>query len=86
MGTSNYSDEFKWNAVRQITLREGSRRLGASTHSLFKWIKLFGDPVPEKPRVDHEVENRRLKRELARVAVERDILKTAMVYFAGGSR
>lgn len=38
-------------------------------------MKLFGDPVPKKPGVDHEAENRRLKRELARVTEERDILK-----------
>ena len=47
MGTSNYSDEFKRDAVHQITVRgypvrEVSRRLGVSTHSLYKWMKLFG--------------------------------------------
>ena len=71
MGTSNYSDEFKRDAVHQITVRgypvrEVSRRLGVGTYSLYKWLKLFGEPVP-KPGVDHEAENRRLKRELARV-------------------
>ena len=38
-------------------------------------MKLFGGPSPTKPGVDHEAENRRLKRELARVTEERDILK-----------
>ena len=47
-------------------MREVSRRLGVSTHSLYKWMKLFGEPAP-KPGVDHEAENRRLKCELARV-------------------
>ncbi|MEJ2020259.1 MAG: IS3 family transposase, partial [Maritimibacter sp.] len=80
MGTSNYSDDFKRDAVHQITVRgypvrEVSRRLGVSTHSLYKWIKLFGDPASKNPGVDHEAENRRLKRELARVTEERDILK-----------
>ncbi len=79
MGTSNYSDEFKRDAVHQITVRgypvrEVSRRLGVSTYSLYKWVKLFGEPSP-KPGVDHEAENRRLKRELARVTEERDIQK-----------
>ena len=79
MGTSNYSDEFKRDAVHQITVRgypvgEVSRRLGVSKYSLYKWVKLFGEPSP-KPGVDHEAENRRLKRELARVTEERDILK-----------
>jgi transposase len=47
MGTSNYSDEFKRDAVQQITVRgypvrEVARRLGVSSHSLYKWLKLFG--------------------------------------------
>ncbi len=55
MGTSNYSDEFKRDAVHQITVRgypvrEVSRRLGVSTHSLYKWMKLFGEPVAEAGR------------------------------------
>jgi transposase len=93
MGTSNYSDEFKRDAVhplpgralrsnvprRGITVRgypvrEVSRRLGVSKYSLHKWLKLFGEPSP-KPGVHQEAENRRLKRELARVTEERDVLK-----------
>ncbi|SDJ55774.1 transposase [Salipiger marinus] len=90
MGTSNYSDEFKRDAVHQITVRgypvrEVSRRLGVSKYSLYKWVKLFGEPSP-KPGVDHEAENRRLKRELARVTEERDILKKATAYFARESQ
>ena len=51
MGTSNYSDEFKRDAVQQITLRgypvrEVSRRLGVSSHSLYKWLRLFAEPAP----------------------------------------
>ena len=91
MGTSNCSDEFKRDAVHQITVRgyavrEVSGRLGVSTHSLYKWMKLFGDPEPKKPGVDHEAENRRLKRELARVTEERDILKKAAAYFAQNAK
>ena len=63
MGTSNYSNDFKRDAVHQITVRrypvrEVARRLGVSTHSLYKWLKLFGEPSP-KPGVDHEAKNRR---------------------------
>lgn len=91
MGTSNYSDDFKRDAVHQITVRgypvlEVSRRLGVSTHSLYKWMKLFGDSTSKPSGFDHEAENRRLKRELARVTEERDILKKATVYFARGSQ
>jgi transposase len=91
MGTSNYSAEYKRDAVHQITVRgypvrDTSRRLGVSMHSLYKWMKLFGDPAPGKPDADQEAENRRLKRELARVTEERDILRKATVYFARGSQ
>ena len=87
MGTSNYSDDFKRDAVQQITVRgypvrEVSRRLGVSSHSLYKWLRLFAEPAPKSGGVDHEAEVRRLKRELARVTEERDILKKAAAYFA----
>jgi transposase-like protein len=54
MGTSNYSDEFKRNAVQQIRargypVREVSRRLGVSSHSLYKWMKLFEEPAGGGP-------------------------------------
>jgi transposase len=74
MGTGNYSDDFKWDAVHQITVRgyavrEVSQRLGVSTYSLYKWLKRFGEPVPRPATPDLEAENRRLKRELARVVI-----------------
>lgn len=72
--------------VRGYPGREVSRRLGVSSHSLYKWIKLFGEPAPKAPGADHEAENRRLKRELARVTEERDILKKAAAYFAQDAR
>jgi len=69
VATSNHSDELKWHIVHQITVRgyavrEVSGRLGVSTHSLCKWIKLFDNPEPKKPGVNQECENRWLKREL----------------------
>ncbi len=64
MGASNYSDEFKRDAVQQITVRgypvrEVSQRLGVSSHSLYKWMKPFAEPAPKASGVDHEAENRR---------------------------
>jgi transposase len=87
MGTSNYGDKFKRDAVQQIRVRgypvrEVSQRLAVSSHSLYKWMKLFAEPAPKAPAVDHEVENRRLKRDLARMTEERDNLKKATAYFA----
>jgi transposase len=52
-----------------------------SQHSLYEWKKKFSKssgPAGD----DKEAEIRRLKRELARVTEERDILKKATAYFA----
>ncbi|WP_162617716.1 transposase, partial [Yoonia maritima] len=81
MGKSNFSDDFKRDAVHQITVRgypvrEVSERLGGSTYSLYKRMKLYAKATSQASSVDHEAVNRWLKRELARVTEERDILKT----------
>ena len=87
MGKPNYTEEFKRDAVRQVTDRgypvaEVAARLGVSGHSIYGWMKKFsGDPVAVK-QDDQSVEIRRLKQELLRVTEERDILKKATVYFA----
>lgn len=84
MGKANFSDDFKRDAVAQITERgypvaEVSKRLGVSPHSLYAWKKKFSLPSGGD---DKDAEIRRLKRELARVTEERDILKKATAYFA----
>ena len=76
-----YSEEFKRDAVAQVTQRdysvqEVSDRLGITTKSLFAWRSKFAQP---KQQTDQDVEVRRLKAELARVTEERDILKKATV-------
>jgi transposase-like protein len=47
MGKANFSDDFKRDAVAQITERgcpvaEVSERLGVSTYSLYQWKKKLG--------------------------------------------
>ena len=84
MGKVNFSDDFKRDAVVQITERgypvaEVSKRLGVSPHSLYAWKKKFSGPSGSD---DRDAEIRRLKTELARVTEERDILKKATAYFA----
>lgn len=84
MGKANFSDDFKRDAVAQITERgypvaEVSKRLGVSQHSLYEWKRKFAQPSGSD---DKDAEIRRLKRELARVTEERDILKKATAYFA----
>jgi len=85
MGKANFSDEFKRDAVRQITERgypvsEVSQRLGVSAHSLYEWRKKYAAPADKSDEQAEEI--RRLKRELVRVTEERDILKKAAAYFA----
>jgi transposase len=84
MGKTNFSDDFKRDAVLQISERgypvsEVSQRLGVSPHSLCAWKKKCSEPSGGD---DRDAEIRRLKRELTRVTEERDILKKATAYFA----
>ena len=85
-----YTDEFKLEAVRQVTERGHSvadvaERLGTTTHSLYAWTRRFEKPaVVQKAELDQNAEVRRLKAELRRVTEERDILKKAAAYFAKG--
>ncbi len=86
MGKVSFSDDFKRDAVAQITERgypvaEVSKRLGVSQHSLYAWKRKFSK-ASGSGEDDQAVEIRRLKRELARVTEERDILKKATAYFA----
>lgn len=83
MTNKRYPDEFKIEAVRQITDRghsvaDVSKRLDVSTHSLYAWVKKFGpDAEANKSRNEEQAELKRLRKELQRVTEERDILKKA---------
>ena len=76
-----YPEEFKIEAVKQITERghrvaDVSARIGVSQHSLYKWIKAHAGPVSaSQSQAAPTEELRRLKAEIKRVTVERDILK-----------
>mgnify|MGYP001765324106 CR=1 FL=1 len=87
MSGKRYTDEFKIEAVRQVTERghrayDVAARLGITTHSLYSWVRKFGKTTAPKPEVEQSAEVRRLKAELKRVTEERDILKKAAAYFA----
>lgn len=88
MSNQRYPEEFKTEAVKQITERghkvaDVSARLGVSQHSLYLWIKRYTLPVGERQvQTSHSDELRRLKAELKRMTEERDILKKAAAYFA----
>ncbi|QDK33459.1 hypothetical protein DM450_11905 [Sphingomonas sp. IC081] len=77
-GEPNFSDEFKRDAVAQITERrypvaEVSARRGVSQHSLCAWKRQLAKVVSGDACKDAEIHQ--LKRELARTTEERDILK-----------
>lgn len=53
MSKQKYPEEFKIEAVKQITERghkvaEVSARLGVSQHSLYQWIKRYTLPVEQR--------------------------------------
>ena len=81
-----FTDEFKRDAVAQVVERgysvsEVAERLGISTKSLYTWKSQFSKPPHVRAEVlDQAAEIRRLKRELARVTEERNILKKGPIY------
>ena len=98
MGKSRrkYDPEFKLGAVKMVVddgreATEVAERLGIHPGLIHNWKKrylekgegAFGARSQVSPG-DKEV--RELKRELARVRQERDILKKAMAYFANDKR
>ncbi len=92
MSNKRFAEEFKVEAVKQVTERghpvaEVASRLGVSHHSLYAWIKRYRLAPAERTDVrSREEEMRRLRAELKRVTEERDILKKAAAYFAKESR
>ena len=79
MNSKRYTEEFRIEAVKQVTeqghrIADVASRLGVTTHSMYAWVKRYG--VPEHERLtsqDQTHEIRRLKSELKRVTEERDL-------------
>jgi transposase len=73
MTSKRYTEEFKIEAVKQVTDRgysviEVAERLGMTTHSLYAWMKRYGEPNPRQAnRVDDQAEIANLKADLHRV-------------------
>lgn len=85
-----YSEEFKAEAIKQVTERgfgvvDVAHRLGISDKSLYKWLKdheLKNQPAVSADVAALKTEMARLTAALKRTTEERDILKKAAVYFA----
>lgn len=97
MGTrKHFTPEFKREAVQLLESgsRPGSeiaRELGIARNQLYKWqteLRARGSGAfpGSGMRKERATEIARLKRELARVTEERDILKKAAAYFARESQ
>jgi transposase len=92
MSGIRYSEEFKIEAVKQVTDRgykigEVAKRLGVTPKSMHDWIKKYGDTGSQHQTIiGQQDELRQLKAQLRRVTEERDILKEAAVYFASESK
>ena len=84
MSNPRYAEEFKIQAVNQVTekqlpVADVAARLGVSTHSLYAWIKRYSKPQETRQQDDdQQAELRRLRAELKRVTEERDILKNRL--------
>jgi transposase len=92
-----YTKEFKEEAAQLVVngglgLTEAARRLSISSKTLANWVAAskHGKPVKagvtRKPVTELEAENSQLKRALAEMKMERDLLKKATAYFAKESR
>ena len=88
-----YTKEFREEAVKLVTeggmsIPEVGRRLSISPSTMRYWIKanskgkLKEVGKQQRPLTEVEMELARIKRELAEVRMERDILKKAAAYFA----
>jgi transposase len=90
-----YTLEFKQEAVRLVesgqTMAAAARSLGVVEQTLGNWIKLHRAGRLKGAAGQHQVaaeqmEISRLRAELARVTMERDILGKATAYFAKGQK
>lgn len=91
---ARYTLEFKQEAVRLVEGGQSqaavARTLGLAGQTLFNWVKasrqgrLHG--ADSKPVSAEQMEIARLRAELARVKMERDILGKATAYFAKGAK
>ena len=91
---ARYTWEFKQEAVRLVesgqTIAAAARSLGLIEQTLYNWVKAHRQGelkgVGSKGVTAEQMEISRLRAELARVKMERDILGKAMAYFAKGQK
>ena len=85
-----YTLEFKMEAVRLVkggqSVPETAKILAVPVQTLGNWVRLSDEGelkgAGDKPVSPEQMELARLRAQLARVTMERDILKKATAYFA----
>jgi transposase len=89
MANRKYTREFKISAVGLVnaqgyTIPEAAKSLGIDPSNLRGWISKFSSEAGMAPSGEGAVaaELARLRKENARLLMERDILKKAAVFFA----
>ena len=91
---ARYTLEFKIEAVRLVrggqSIAVVAQVLGVASQTLHNWVKAEAQGLlagtSAKPVSPEQMEISRLRAELARVKMERDILKKATAYFAKESQ
>ena len=86
------SDEFKKEAVRLVIqsgrkVKQIAEELGVNIWTIRGWVRKYdkearAELISQGLKLSPEEENRRLKKELADVTEERDILKKAIAVFS----
>ena len=92
MQRRKFSREYKLEAVklvreRGVSVAQAARDLDVHENVLRKWVREYGsDPVHAFPgqgqMKPEQLEIERLRKEVAKLKAERDILKKAAAYFA----
>ena len=88
----NYTKEFKNDAVKLVieqgySCNEVGRRLGVNQTNVSRWVREHhqeNEPptVSQASRSELESELKRLRKEIQRLQMEREILKKAAAFFA----
>ncbi len=88
-----YTQEFKESAVKlanetRQSVAQTARELGITKTTLYSWVNKYSKPNGIIMRTDEHLydELKRLKKDLAKVTQERDLLKKAAAYFAKESQ
>jgi transposase len=89
MPRRRYTREFKLSAVKLVneqgySIPEAAKSLGVDAANVRSWVDVFSDEAGLAPSGEGalKAELRRLRKENARLLMEREILKKAAAFFA----